>query len=241
MRQVFLEKNSITGEYVTSNTYSAWQGFWLLGYECVPFTWEQMDCLDITKDTVVNGYIRTARKAFQILEIPAPAEVSIPDELYEFAGRKIWKSTLKEIRQHELQVFIKPLDGHKLFNGHLRTGILRDAIYTAPFPDDTRILVSEPVTFISEYRGFVLDGKLIGWKHYSGDFRKSPDISVVESAIKQYKTAPIAYSIDFGLDDRGRSLLVEVNDAFALGSYGLEHTLYARLIEARWDEIVGNT
>lgn len=240
MRKVFLEKNDITNEFITSNTYSAWQGFWLLGCECEPFTWKQMDYLNLDRETIVHGSIRVARKAFQLLGVPEPAEVSIPDELQEFAGRKMWKSTLKEIRQHEPRVFIKPLDGHKLFNGHLRTGILRDAIYTAPFPDDTRILVSEPVVFVSEYRGFVLDGKLIGWKHYNGDFRKIPDISVVDAAIKQYKTAPVAYSIDFGLVDDGRSLLVEVNDAFALGSYGLDHILYARMIEARWDEIVGN-
>lgn len=95
MRKVFLEKNDITNEFVTSNTYSAWQGFWLLGYECVPFTWEQMDYLDITKETVVNGYIRAARRAFQILEVNEPAEVSIPDERLLQEDVKYEKYTLQ--------------------------------------------------------------------------------------------------------------------------------------------------
>ena len=213
----------------------------MLGYECIPFTWKQMDFLDINRETIVNGHIRSARKAFQIIGCPDPVEVSIPEELQEFTGRKIWTSTLGEIRQYEPKVFIKPLEGHKLFTGHIRTGELKDLIYTASFPDETKILVSEPVVFITEYRGFVLEGKLIGWKNYSGDFRKMPNVSIVEDAIKKYKTAPIAYSIDFGLDIDNRSLLVEVNDAFALGSYGLDNILYAKMIEARWDEIVGNS
>lgn len=33
--------------------------------------------------------------------------------------------------------------------------------------------------------------------------------------------------------------LVEVNDGFSLGSYGLWHDLYARLLSARWAELVG--
>lgn len=113
-------------------------------------------------------------------------------------------------------------------------------IYTASYPDETKVLVSEVVTFVTEYRGFVLDNKLIGWKHYKGDFTKMPDVSTVQKAIMAYGTSPRAYSIDFGLDIDGRSLLVEINDAFALGCYGLDPILYARMIEARWDEIVGN-
>lgn len=241
MRKVYLEKNSgPTSEFVSVNTYTAWQGFHLLGYECIPFTWDQIEYLDINKDTIVNGWIRSARRAFEILGCPGPMEVSYPTELVDYTGRKIWESTLGEIRQYEPKVFIKPLEGHKLFNGHVRTGELKDLIYTASYPDETKILVSEVVNFVTEYRGFVLDDKLIGWKHYHGDFKKMPDVSVVQKAIMAYGTAPRAYSIDFGLDIDNRTLLVEVNDAFSLGCYGLDSVLYARMIEARWDEIVGN-
>lgn len=196
-----------------------------------------MDFLDISKETIVNGWIRSVVNAFNIIKVPIPVEVSIPEELMNFAGRKIWTSTLEEIREFEPKVFIKPLDGHKLFNGHIRTGEMKDLIFTSMYPDETKILVSEVVNFVSEYRGFVLENKLIGLKHYRGDFTKLVDSKIIESAIKEYKNAPVAYSIDFGLTDDGRSLLVEVNDAFSLGCYGLDPVLYARIIEARWDEI----
>lgn len=237
MRDVYLEKNEATNEFCTVNTYVAWEGFHLLGYHCIPFTFKQLNYLPISKETIVNGFIRSVRKSFQIIGCPEPAEISIPDEILSFAGRNIWTSTLSEIRLYEPRVFIKPLDGHKLFNGHVRTGEMKDLIYTSMYPDETRILVSDVVNFISEYRGFVLDGELIGLKHYRGDFTKTIDIELMECAIEVYKSAPKAYSIDFGLTDDGRTLLVEVNDAFSLGCYGLDPVLYAKMIEARWLEI----
>lgn len=240
MRKVYLERDEFSKEFSGINIYSAWKGFWDLGYECESYTWDQMDSLSLTKDTIVCGYIRSVRKALRLLDCPSPVENSIPEELKEFTGRKIWESTLAEIRKYPPPVFLKPLETQKLFTGHVRGPEFKDLLRTCYCPDDTKILASEPVTFVSEYRGFVWEGKLVGWKHYAGDFRKMPDVSVVEAAIKQYKTSPIAYSIDFGLDIDNRSLLVEVNDAFALGSYGLESTLYAKMIEARWDEMVGN-
>ena len=35
----------------------------------------------------------------------------------------------------------------------------------------------------------------------------------------------------------GKTLLVEVNDSYALGHYGLRTIPYARMIEARWEEM----
>ncbi len=37
----------------------------------------------------------------------------------------------------------------------------------------------------------------------------------------------------------GWTLLIEMNDGFSLGVYGLEGTLYARLLTARWAELNG--
>lgn len=235
---VFLEKNEITNEFITTCTYDAWLGFSLLGFECRPFLLKDMDWLDISKETIVSGYIRTVRKAFDLLGCSTPDEVSIPEELVSFAKRKIWTSTLGDIRENEPNCFIKPLKGQKLFTGHVRNGNMGYLLQTAALSDDTEVLCSEVVDFTTEYRGFVLDQKLIGWKHYKGDFSLMPDINAVYDAISQFHSAPVAYSIDFGLSTKGETILVEINDAFALGSYGLEPTKYASMIEARWHQIV---
>jgi len=48
------------------------------------------------------------------------------------------------------------------------------------------------------------------------------------------KQAPWAYCLDWGIDEKGRTLLVEMNDGYAMGHYGLNPALYARMLSARW-------
>lgn len=43
--------------------------------------------------------------------------------------------------------------------------------------------------------------------------------------------------MDFGLTDDGRTLMIEVNDGYALGCYGLLYVNYAKLLSARWAEL----
>ena len=40
--------------------------------------------------------------------------------------------------------------------------------------------------------------------------------------------------MDFGITAEGRILFIEMNDGYSLGFYGLELSLYARLLVARW-------
>jgi hypothetical protein len=242
MRTVFIEKSEVTGEFFSSNNYSSWNGFHLLGYHCEFFVNKQIELLlinkKLTKETIVHGNINSVAKALMMLNVSEPMDISIPTELLEFTGRKIWETTLGDIRQNDLRCFIKPLEGHKIFTGHVRDDKICNLVQTSHLTNDFKVLASEVVNFITEYRGFVLNGELIGWKNYCGDFTKMPDTNIVKKAISKYKSSPCAYSIDFGLDDKGRSLLVEVNDAFSLGSYGLDSIKYAKMIEARWDEMV---
>ena len=67
----------------------------------------------------------------------------------------------------------------------------------------------------------------------------SPNDEVIKQAVQDYKTAPAGYSLDFGVTDTGRTLLIEVNDGYALGSYGLFYIDYAKLLSARWAELTG--
>ncbi len=57
--------------------------------------------------------------------------------------------------------------------------------------------------------------------------------------MREYRDAPAGYGIDFGVTADRQTLLVEVNDGYALGCYGLQHDLYAQLLSARWSERMG--
>jgi hypothetical protein len=45
------------------------------------------------------------------------------------------------------------------------------------------------------------------------------DRPIVERMVSLVANAPIFYSLDFGIDDKGRTLLIEINDGYALGNY----------------------
>lgn len=65
------------------------------------------------------------------------------------------------------------------------------------------------------------------------------DRNIITAAVRYgRKTMNRAYSLDFGITDSGVMMLVEVNEAFALGTYGLPSIIYARMLETRWQEIM---
>ena len=45
--------------------------------------------------------------------------------------------------------------------------------------------------------------------------------------------------MDICLTRDGKTLLVEFNDSYALGSYGLTQIYYAKMISARWSQLLG--
>jgi hypothetical protein len=100
---------------------------------------------------------------------------------------------------------------------------------------------SPTVEFVSEYRGFVLDGEILGIRHYEGDFRVFPDVRVIDAAVATYSPSPSAYGIDFGIASEGQTLFFETNEVYSLGCYGLTPILYSSLLERRWNELTCRT
>lgn len=97
--------------------------------------------------------------------------------------------------------------------------------------------MSDVVNFVSEWRCFIKHHALVGVKHYKGDWTISPSASQLEVAMTLgRKTMPDAYSLDLGVTSEGKTLLVEANEGYALGSYGLASIVYAHFLEARWEQ-----
>jgi len=102
---------------------------------------------------------------------------------------------------------------------------------------NTPVWVSEPKEFLTEWRVFVRYSKILGARMYKGDWRNHFNYKIIEKAVASYANAPKGYSIDFGVTKEDETLLIEVNDGFALGNYGLFYTDYAKLLSARWAEL----
>jgi hypothetical protein len=137
-------------------------------------------------------------------------------------------------------VFVKPKSKAKLFTGFVinsNTGLYQlDGI-----AKNTDLYCSSVVNWLSEYRVFVTKSKIVGVKNYAGDEGLLLNMEVVESAIRDFDQSnqrTDAYGIDFGILEDGTTALIEWNDGFALGSYGLEKEIYTELILTRWYELL---
>jgi hypothetical protein len=240
MGRIFIQKRS-DGEFFNTEAFSAYEGFSVKGYEIVPFTLGT-GFLDLQRSDIVFGSIWAVHMALDALKIKHPDNMDYPDELKDYLGRNIRETTLGEITSRvfkqadDLPVFIKPSRIHKSFNGFI-VNQPKDLIHVAMIGSEAHIYESSLVTFVSEYRTFVFKNTVMDCKHYKGSWRHFPDSDIIDEAVKKYTDCPVAYALDFGVTDKGETLLVEANDFHSLGSYGMDSVDYANCIEARWKEM----
>lgn len=219
------------------NLAAARLGFYEMGIECLEYqTPEQF--ADAAREDVVVGGIGMVRFRLEQLGV-AIEENDYPPELEGYLGRRVWRTTMNRVANspESWPVFAKPVEGKRFTGKVIRT--LADLEGCGSSERDPDVWCSEPVDFKSEWRCFVRYGKVLGVRQYFGDWSKAPDRATVESAVADYASAPAGYAIDFGVTEEGKTLLVEVNEGYSLGSYGLPHLLYAQLLAARWAELVG--
>jgi len=220
--------------------FSALEGFQLRGAETAPFFGfgDIQDIQDLGPDVGIVGYIGDVWRAMRKLGLPKPEPLDYPEPLRYLLGRYVERAVLEDVRNRvNPGIFVKPVN-HKVFTGFVMTGSFDDAITLAPYPPDTEVWLSQAVTFISEYRCFVLDRGILDVRLYKGDWSVAPDRKVVEGAVKAWEEQPVAWTLDVGITPEGQTLLVEVNDGYSFGGYGLLSTSYAQMIEARWQELI---
>lgn len=227
--------HAFRGRPYNDDCKAAYDGFRKLGIETVLFTTNEEFDTRKPEDVVVGGTIMIWN-ALNERGIES-GHHDYPPELTDFRGREIRKIKLKDIGKENFPIFIKPVE-EKTAPGiviHTRED-LEDYKQVDP---ETEIYCSGVVNFISEWRCFLLYGKIIDIRFYYGSPDAVCDRSVIDAAVKAYTCMPAGCAMDFGVTDDGRTLLIEVNDGFSLGTYGLEETLYARLLTARWAELNG--
>lgn len=216
---------------------SAYFGF--KGKQASIVFFEDIDEVPPSPWNIVVGSLRNTDRYFQKLGIPPKNNLNIPEELLLYAGRKIEYMSIGDFKKDTREpIFVKPNGRAKAFVGGVLSNCSSKEWLFHGVPDDEECLLSEVVEFVSEYRGYVIRGELKGIKHYRGDFKIFPDMKIVDEMVSTYKSSPSGYSLDVGVTDDGRTLLVECNDGFSLGNYGLEHSLYTSLLTTRWLELM---
>jgi ATP-grasp domain-containing protein len=222
--------------------------FWERGFEVVPYGFEALcrgeidPWLDRDLPAVTVGHIAAVRRALERAGCPAPELPDFPEGLRPWLERSLERSTLGEVRRRFEQdpaafpLHVKPALDDRLFQGTLIRAF-RDLIPLAAVDPEAEVWVQGAVEFTSEWRAYVLDGEILRVCNYKGDPLQFPNRSVLEAGLAAFSGAPRAYGADWGVTASGRTLLVEVNDAYALGNYGLHGHELAGFMEARWREL----
>ena len=222
------------------NRHTARIGFIARGEDVCAFEKDEFDNLDLTEDDIVFGGVAFAKRTFRRLGWTDPQLPSIPDEMQRIAGRSTWKSTIGEVRRRVSageRTFFKPLPQQlKRFTGLVATRV-GDLVSTASIPDETEVECADVIDICAEYRTFVLNGSIIDLRPYNGDPLLFPDPDIVRDAVAAWASAPAAWAMDVAVTRQGETLLVEVNDGYAIGAYGLAPIRYAAMIDARWQQL----
>lgn len=224
-------------DFINVNAYIANEGFTKLGWETVKF-FDISGLQNIQKEAVIVSGIQDIRARLHQLNIAYQSDnTDYPMSLKAFFGRKIWQSTLHEILRQPLEspIFIKPKEDLKRFTGRV---VANQNDFIGIFAqDDLAIWCSEVINFVTEWRVFVRYQEIIDVRQYKGAWDSRLDLVAVKKAIESYNNPPNAYAIDFGITDTGELNLVEVNEGFSVGSYGMNAIDYAKFLSARWAEL----
>lgn len=244
--KAFLEK--CDKEWFDDFVYMVRQPLLDRGFEVVPFDGTFLDDFigrtSFNEDDILVGSVEATKAFWDSLGFKVPNYIGYPESLNEFYGRKIGKSSIGEIKAKDLPIFIKPLSGVKEFTGFVleKSNTLKNiGMYYSQITSDTLVYTSEVIDIVSEYRVFVHKNEIVGIKHYAGDFLTFPRHSSIYKMIDYYKDeAPISYTLDVGIVtniDIEKTILIEINDFWAIGGYGLDGKTYARMLIDRFQEI----
>lgn len=219
----------------SKNAFDAMLGFEQMGFE-ICFFKDHTELYNIDEDILVMGGIGRVKAYLEHKGITVN-DIDYPSSLIKYLGRNVTETTTKNLLKEDINfpVFIKPKEG-KMFTGKLCKSTSDFAgLFTAD--DDIEIYVSDPVNIVEEFRCFIRYGEVLDVRRYYGELGHTYDLNLIKEMVDAYTDSPCAYSLDIAVTDKGETVLVEINDGYSLGDYGLDPLLYAKLISARWAEM----
>jgi hypothetical protein len=187
----------------------------------------------IPQNYIPVGSVEFINKYADNFGIDLPENISYPECLQKYLKRDLRKGIFLDANDYE---FVKP-QSTKIFTGAIKKDLKENVVDCEP------VWISEPMSFDAEFRYYVVDGKIVGHSRYD-DFENDlcADENVVRQMICDYTDQPVGYSIDVGINsDNGETVLIEVNDGWALGLYpwgNMSNESYVDLITKRWKQII---
>lgn len=232
------------GEYHSLNFAIAAHGFAEMGAEIIKYT-SLDDIYDkVTRNDIVVDYIDQSKTILNKFNVQ-PHCIDYPEELKPFMGRKIWVDTIDSINStpDKWGIFVKPVKD-KAFTGKVINSP-KDLIGCGSEFENYEVLCSEVLNMKREWRCFVKYDEIADIKPYRGDYHYNYDPNVVDQIMEAFKTIPgrpMGCSVDIAVveqDGKLNTIFLEMNDGYSLGAYGLHHLDYAKVLSARWSQLLG--
>jgi hypothetical protein len=161
-----------------------------------------------------------------------PKPINVPECLFEprYSQRPIFNGNHMDLENLHGKWFVK---SNTTIKGYAEM-ITRDINHGLQIPAGN-YQISEYIPIDSEWRTFVFEGKIVGLKHYTGEFIKFPQIQSISNMVSAFERsgiAPVAYTLDVGVNDY-HTFVIEVHDFFSCGLYGFNDAKYPNMLH-KW-------
>lgn len=202
------------------------------------------DFPEIYKKSIPIGsidFVSTWLKVFYNIDKENPIEIPPVLRTDEFLKRKYSIVTADKLPRTG-RYFIKDVSKLKEFtySGDLEYFLFDEMFEPAKSPYDYSLRinpdhlfqVSEIVNILSEYRVYIIGGKIENIANYNGDVTLFPDVELIKKANDLYSTQPDypkSYSMDLMITPRGTAI-TEIHNYTSLGHYSTlfgDNLLYA--------------
>lgn len=237
--QVIIE--SIDNKIVSDYCFKGWLGAEINGFSTklmsLPAVSLQRESLK-QREILPIGSVSYMEYFFELFEIDKPFPLHCTSNLFQDKYEVVdSKYNIK------YPSFVKPHLDVKRFTGFVSKSINDFNLYPELEDWDGPYFVRKPFSsrIVSEWRCFVNRGNLVNVSYYNGwDPGVFPDTGVVKNLISLYHSPPVSYTIDVAVLEDGSTELVELNDMWAIGPYGINESDYFLLLKDRWLEILKN-
>lgn len=185
----------------------------------------------LIKNNLFVGSVEFMKEVFKTVGIE---DVRVPKN----SNRECTKMTVYDaIELSKIKkIFIKPFD-IKLFTGFVMEGFVYSCLNGI---ENESVMVYDVFTsdIVSEWRLYIHKNKIVDSRNYGGDFMIYPNHEYILSVINENNNFPIAYTIDIGVLQDGSNVVIEYNDMWSIGNYGIPNDLYLKLLRDRYFEIM---
>lgn len=168
------------------------------------------------------------------------------------SDRESFTMTLDAVRQdieNGETWFVKPFQ-QKLFSGIVVDKYSISSL--REFAGDLEVRVYPVLPrLLSEWRVYIYNNKVEDIRNYSGNVMLFPDVDFVMSMQRKFiDKLPRTYVMDVGIcvnndpysttpnSDKLKNVIVEFNDMYAIGNYGVPNDIYVSMLRERYFEIM---